>query len=124
MIAVDTSSFIAYFADDTGDDVVAVDLALTDKQVVLPPAVLSELLSTPKLPPAVSSSLKELPLLLLSDGYWERVGLLRARLIAKGFKARLADALIAQSCIDHHIRLITRDNDFRHFVNHAGLKML
>jgi predicted nucleic acid-binding protein len=34
---------------------------------------------------------------------------------------RLADTLIAQSCIDHHVPLITRDVDFRHF---AKLGML
>lgn len=124
MIAIDTSSFIAYFAGDTGGDVLAVDQALADKQVVLPPAVLSELLSTPKLTPSIATSLKELPLLSLKEGYWERVGALRARLIGKGLKARLADALVAQSCIDHHVRLITRDNDFRHFVEYAGLKIL
>lgn len=124
MIAVDTSSFIAFFAGETGDDVMAVDRALADKQVVLPPAVFSELLSAPKIPSAITNSLKELPLLNLKEGYWERVGLLRAKLTGKGPKARLADALIAQSCIDHHVRLITRDKDFRHFVAHAGLKIL
>lgn len=124
MIAVDTSSFIAYFADDTGDDVDAVDQALADQQVVLPPPVLSELLSTPKLPHSLAATLKELPLLTLKEGFWERVGALRARLIGKSLKARLADALIAQSCIDHHVRLITRDKDFRHFVEYAGLKIL
>lgn len=124
MIAIDTSSVIAYLAGATGDDVVAVDHALADKQAVLPPAVLSELLSAPKLTPSVATSLKELPLLALKEGYWERVGSLRARLISKGLKARLADALIAQSCLDHHIPLITRDTDFRHFAQHAGLKIL
>jgi predicted nucleic acid-binding protein len=124
MIAIDTSSFIAYFAGDTGNDVLAVDQALADKQVVLPPAVLAELLSAPKLTHSIATSLKELPLLSLKDGYWERVGSMRARLVGRGLKARLADALIAQSCIDHHVHLITRDNDFRHFVEHANLKIL
>jgi predicted nucleic acid-binding protein len=32
-----------------------------------------------------------------------------------GLKARIADTLIAQSCIDHDVPLITRDRDFRHF---------
>jgi predicted nucleic acid-binding protein len=43
--------------------------------------------------------------------------------LATGFKARLADALIAQACIDHDVALITRDKDFRHFVRH-GLHVL
>jgi predicted nucleic acid-binding protein len=35
----------------------------------------------------------------------------------------LGDALIAQSCIDHDVPLITRDTDFRHFAKHCGLKL-
>lgn len=124
MIAVDTSTFIAYFAGDTGDDISVMDRALEDKQVVLPPAVLSELLSAPKMLASVAALLKDLPLLSLKEGYWERVGGLRARLIGRGLKARLADALIAQSCLDHHVRLVTRDADFRHFADHAGLKII
>jgi predicted nucleic acid-binding protein len=41
----------------------------------------------------------------------------------KGIRAKTADALIAQSCIDHDVALITRDRDFRHFVRHCGLKL-
>jgi predicted nucleic acid-binding protein len=52
-----------------------------------------------------------------------RAGLLRAELLRGILKAQLADCLIAQSCIDHDIPLITYDRDFRHFV-HAGLKLL
>jgi predicted nucleic acid-binding protein len=37
--------------------------------------------------------------------------------------ARLLDALIAQSCIDHDVMLIARDDDFRHFAKHCGLKL-
>jgi predicted nucleic acid-binding protein len=41
----------------------------------------------------------------------------------KGLKAAVADALIAQSCIDNDVALITRDPDFRHFAKHCGLKL-
>jgi predicted nucleic acid-binding protein len=43
--------------------------------------------------------------------------------IGAGFKAKLADTLIAQSCLDHDVPLITRDGDFRHFVA-LGLRVL
>jgi predicted nucleic acid-binding protein len=39
-------------------------------------------------------------------------------------RARLGDALIAQSCLDHQVRLITRDRDFRHFARAAGLRLV
>ena len=48
------------------------DQALSDHLLVLPPVVLVELLSDPKLPSSVSELLRVLPLLETSDGYWER----------------------------------------------------
>ena len=86
--------------------------------------VLAELLSDPKLPARVASLLRELPLLDLFDGFWERTGLLRARVLAARRRARLADSLIAQSCLDHDLPLIARDSDFLHFARVAGLKLL
>ena len=124
MIAVDSSSFIAYLSGDSGDDVEKVEFALEQEHAVLAPVVLSELLSDPKLPQSVVRLLKELPQLAVSGGYWERAGKLRSKLLAKRLKARLADALIAQSCLDHRIPLITRDTDFRHYARLGGLKIL
>ncbi len=57
---------------------------------------------------------QELPLLEPTPGYWERAGLLHASVLARRHKARLADSLIAQACIDHGVPPITRDQDFRH----------
>lgn len=123
MIAIDTSSLVAYLSGASGQDIQAVELALEMKQAVLPPAVLSELLSDPKLSPAVKSVFTQLPLLEVLDAYWERTGQLRANILSKGLKAALADALIAQSCLDHDVPLITRDPDFRHFVRHGRLRL-
>lgn len=89
--------------------------ALVDQTVVLPPAVLAELLSAPRLESEVAQLFCDLPTLDLHDGYWQRVGAVRAGILRGGNRARLADALIAQSCIDHDVPLIARDNDFRHF---------
>jgi len=123
VIALDSSSLIAYLSGSKGADADAVEFALREKQAVLPPVVLSELLSDPKLSPATAEAFKELPRLPLLEGYWERVGYLRSEVIRRGRKAPLADALIAQSCMDHDIPLITRDGDFRNF-GPAGLKVL
>jgi predicted nucleic acid-binding protein len=102
----------------------AVGLALSHRQTVLPPVVLTELLSDKDLPRAVRDLLVGLPLLPLSDGFWERAGLLRSRVLFRGRKARLADTLIAQSCLDHATELVTRDADFRHFASGIGLKLV
>lgn len=110
-------------AGEEGADVMAVDLALEQKQGVLPPVVLAEMLSDPRLPASVADLLRELPLLPLQDGFWERSGLLRARLMRQGRKAPLADSLIAQTCIDNDVPLVTRDTDFRPFARLGGLRL-
>jgi hypothetical protein len=123
VIAIDTSSFSAYLGGDDGPDVELIDTTLEQHHAVLPPVVLTELLSTPRLPRPVADVFRSLPLLEVGPGYWERAGALRARVRARGFKARLADVLIAQTCLDHGVPLITRDADFRRF-KAAGLKAL
>lgn len=124
MIAADSSSLIAYLSGHAGGDVDAIDRALRDQQLYLPPVVLTELLSDPKLPPQLASLLRQIPLLEATDGFWERAGGLRSRIIARKRRARLADTLVAQSCLDHDSALITRDLDFRTFAEVADLRIV
>lgn len=119
MVALDTSAVIAYLSGDEGAAARRAGDAFGAQHACLPPVVLAELLSDPVLPGSVARLLKELPRLEVKDGYWERTGALRAKVLARGLKARLADALIAQSCIDHHVSLVTADRDFRHFTKHG-----
>jgi len=92
--------------------------------VLMVPVVLTELLSDPALPLQVAKILSEVPLVEIRPGYWERAGALRAKVLARRRKARLGDALIAQSCIDHGIPLLTRDRDFRAFARAAALELV
>jgi predicted nucleic acid-binding protein len=124
VIAVDTSVWIAYLQGDRGTDTELLDKALQDRQVLMVPAVLTEVLSDPKLPPEVSKTLAQLPLIDVSPGYWQRAGELRAKVLAKRRKARLGDALMAQTCIDSDILLLTRDRDFRSFAEATGLDLV
>jgi predicted nucleic acid-binding protein len=124
MIAADTSTWIAFFQDEPGKDVELLDRALKDRQVLMVPPVLTELLSDPGISFEVSKALSELPLVEVQPGFWERAGVLRAKVLAKRRKARLGDALIAQSCLDAGIPLLTRDRDFRAFAGAAALTML
>jgi Predicted nucleic acid-binding protein, contains PIN domain len=124
MIAADTSTWIAFLQGDDGEDVQLLDKALDDRQVLMPPVVLTEILSDPKLPRSVAQYLSELPLLEIQSGYWERAGALRAQVLAKRRKARLGDALIAQSCLDRGIPLLTRDRDFLRFAEGADLDLV
>jgi predicted nucleic acid-binding protein len=124
VIAVDTSTWIAFLQGDRGEDAELLDQALQDRQVWMVPVVLTEIFSDPKLPPEVSRSLSELPLIDVEPGYWQRAGELRAKVLARRCKARLGDALIAQACIDRGISLLTRDRDFRAFASAAGLDLV
>jgi hypothetical protein len=123
VIALDSNSLIHYLGGAQGADVAAVDAALSENQACLPAVVLTELLSDPKLPADVAELLLQIPLLEVHPGFWERAGRLRARVLRTGRKARLADTLIAQACIDHEVPLVTRDRDFHRFVS-AGLQLL
>jgi predicted nucleic acid-binding protein len=121
MIAIDTSSLIAYFKGDRGEDIDSVDEAFRLCLAVLPPIVLTELLSIPGLDRRIARLIREMPVLEIGSGYWERAAETRAKILSKKLRARLADTLIAQSCLDHQVPLITRDADFRHFATHAKL---
>ena len=124
MIAVDTSSLVAFLSGEGGNDVESVDQVLELNQAVLPPVVLTEILSSPGLDRKVTRLIRSLPVLEIQPGFWERAGMLRAKVFGRKLRARLADALIAQSCLDHRTPLITRDSDFRHFATHGGLQLL
>lgn len=124
MVCPDTNCVIAYLAGDPGADVEFLDKLLERKMVALSPVVVAELLSDPALPTEAEMLIRSLPELHVAPGYWQRAGKLRAQLAQKGYKARLADTLIAQSCLDHQVPLLTRDLGFRRFAKVVGLQLL
>lgn len=121
-IALDSSSLIRYLNGRGGSDTAAVRDMLAAGRAVVPPLVVSEVLSLPELPEEVAELVCGLAQLAITAGYWERIGALRASVLGGGQRARMADTLIAQSCIDHGVPLITAGADFRHFVPH-GLRL-
>ena len=124
MIAVHTSSMISYLQGDEGGDITLLKECIKLESIILLPPVLSELLSDYKLPNEIYHVLVNLPLLIIKGGYWERVGKLSAKILAKKMKVRIADSLIAQCCIDSDVGLITRDSDFIKFARHTELKLI
>lgn len=121
MIAVDSSTLIAYLAGDSGQDVQILDRALFQNEVALPPVVVTEVLSATAASAQLAPLIDNLPRLEITEGYWERAARLRRDILTRRLKAGVADALICQSCLDHGLPLLTRDRDFRHFVWHGGL---
>ncbi len=123
MLCLDTSSLIAYLEGDGGADVDLVDQALIDQVGVLSPVIVAELLSDPHLSSTLRQTILEIPTLPVTEGFWERAGLLRAKVLRTGRRANLADTLIAQNCLDHQAALITRDRDFKVFTSVAELRL-
>jgi predicted nucleic acid-binding protein len=123
LIAIDTSSFIRYFEDIVAEDTAAVEDALAARRAVIVPVVLVEIFSRPVAPEDPRTLVWSLPVLEIEPGFWHRAARLRADLAGRKLKAKFADCLIAQCCIDHGIPLVTYDHDFRHFVG-AGLQLL
>jgi predicted nucleic acid-binding protein len=124
MICSDTSSMVALLAGEPGSDVEEVARAFRQNNLVLAPMSVAELLSDASLPPSVEAAILRIPSLEITLGYWERAGKLRALLMRRKFRPKIADTLIAQSCLDHQVALITRDRDFAVFQKNAGLRVL
>jgi len=98
--------------------------SLQDSQVLMAPVVLTELFSDPDLEKDVEETLVGIPLIETRPGFWHRAGVLRAKVLSKKRWARLGDSLLAQSCIDEGISLLTRDRDFQTFADAAGLTLV
>jgi len=122
--AIDSSALIGYLGGIDRPDTRLVHQLLTAGTAILPPVVVTEVLSQPGLPAHVAGLISALETLPVTDGFWERAGRTRSRVIAKGRRARLADTLIAQACLDHDLPLITHDADFKRFAAVVGLRLL
>ena len=124
MIVADSSTWIAFIAGESGEDVELLRKGLQNSQVLMAPVVLTELFSDPNLPKDVEETLLGIPLVETQAGFWQRAGLLRAKVLSKKRRARLGDSLLAQSCIDDGLSLLTRDRDFQSFAETAGLALV
>lgn len=121
MICADTSIFVDFFRGAGGKSSDALQKALEDKQVVMNPFVLSELLSSPKLPKKLEKYLLDLPRLEIESEFFERAGYLRRKVYEAGHGVSMADIFIAQCCIDAKIALLTADRDFQLLSKYSDL---
>jgi predicted nucleic acid-binding protein len=74
--------------------------------------------------PALEKFILGIQQLEIKSGYWERAGKLRAKMLRRQVRPKVADTLIAQSCLDHGVPLVTRDRGFSSFQKFAGLRVL
>jgi predicted nucleic acid-binding protein len=124
MISADTSVLVAYLQGKNLPQTLLLENALLNDELIISKIVICELLSDPKLTKRQIEIINSLPTLEIFKDFYKNAGLNRAKLISKKLKARLADSLIAQNCIDNNIALITLDADFRHFEKYCSLKIV
>lgn len=122
MIAADSSALARFFDGLIDPATAAVRTALATNRLHVPAVVITEVLSNPEITAEAIRLVAILPQLKITHGFWQRAGDLRRGLLAVRLRAGLADCLIAQSCIDNDVPLITYDRDFRHF-EPAGLTL-
>ncbi|NRA26646.1 MAG: PIN domain-containing protein [Opitutales bacterium] len=124
MIAVDTSSLVAFFQGELSVDVEAIERSISEETLIVPPFVVTEIFSAKNLSTEAKLVVDSLPTRTLDVSFWKRSGLLRLKLLKLGLKARSIDSLIAQFCLDNKLTLICGDRDFRHLSEHTGLNLL
>ncbi len=123
MIAADSSVIVDLLEGRVTPQRATLEVLLGEARAVLAPATIAEILSDPTGGRQAEAILSQFILLPIIDGYWERSGLLRAKLRRAKRKAALGDALIAQACIDADVPLLTSDADFEAFAKIGGLKL-
>ena len=123
MIAVDASVLIPWLDLQDLPETRRLSELAQSGDGVLAAVTITEMLSDPKGSGLLDAALVAFPVLPIGEGYWERAGVLRAKIRKAGNKAALGDTLIAQACIDADVPLLTRDGDFAAFVKLGGLKL-
>jgi hypothetical protein len=128
MILVDTSVWAAYFNGAPGPEVDHLEglLAAEDKPIAILPIILTEVLQGFRTDSGfrqAAAVLRGLVVLEPTLGTHERAaGLFRA-LRKKGVTVRGAvDALIAQTCIETGVGLLSLDKDFVRIARHTALR--
>jgi predicted nucleic acid-binding protein len=120
LVGIDASSFARFLEGIHDWDTRLVGLALRDLTATVAGVVVTELLSRPELKAGSRSIVLTVPVLRLKPDYWVRAASLRRDLLLIGANAKIPDVLIAQTCLDYRIPLITYDSGFRRF-EPAGL---
>lgn len=120
---VDTSVVVRWLAGEVVRETALFSDLLGRELARLAPVTVAELLSHVEGGPDLDEAVGKLAIVPLVDGYWERVGRLRAAVRRAGRKAALGDALVAQACMDADAPLLAIDRDFRAFAEFAGLKL-
>jgi len=122
-VVADTSVWIDFLA---ARDVPALDEALADGAVVLPPIVVAELISGARRArdrAAIGDLVAHLPVHDTPVAHWIRVGELRRRLLERGVAVSTPDAHVAQCALDRDAVLLARDAVFTRIAGASALRL-
>jgi len=122
-VIADTSTWINFFA---GRPAPALEEALLEGAVVLPPLVVAELVSGARRPrerAALRRLLEQLPVHETPLEHWIRVGELRRRLKDRGIPVSTPDAHVAQCALDREALLLSRDAVFARIARVCPLRL-
>jgi predicted nucleic acid-binding protein len=122
-LVVDTSIWVEFFR---GAPLPALEDALHDGLVLLPPVVVAELLSAPLSASErrkLSDFLSDLPLHPTPFAHWEAVGALRAHLSRRGLSVSTPDAHVAECAIEAGAFLWSKDAIFRKMTRASELRL-
>ncbi len=123
-LIVDTSAWIDFFS---GRSVPLLEDALALGTVVVPPIVVSELVSgAPREADRTElvDLLEDLAIHETPRDHWIRVGELRRRMIEAGHPVSTPDAHVAQCALDRGAPLLSRDRVFARIARHAPLRLV
>jgi predicted nucleic acid-binding protein len=124
MICADTSVFVDFFRGVDNNVSHFMRHILEQKILIMNPFVLSEILSSPKLPLKTEKLLLALPRIDISSSFYERAGYLRRKVYSSGKGATMSDIYIAQACIDSDSQLFANDQDFFEIQKHSPLRIV
>jgi tRNA(fMet)-specific endonuclease VapC len=123
-VVVDTSVWVDFFA---GQPVPALEDALAQGAVVVPPVVVAELISGAQRPgdhAAIVDLVADLTIHETPVGHWIRVGDLRREMSSRGVSVSTADAHVAQCALDRGGVLLSRDRVFAEIARVVKLRVV
>jgi predicted nucleic acid-binding protein len=123
-VVVDTSVWVDFFR---GRDITLLEEALSEGRVVLPPIVVSDLVSGARRArdmKALRDFLDDLPVHPTPREHWVNVGLLKQLAKTRGIAISTPDAHVAQTALDLSAPLLSRDTVFSRISALSGLQVV
>ena len=122
-VVVDTSVWIDFL---TGRPALALEDALAQSLVILPPIVVAELVSGARKPrerAQIRDLVSELPIHDTPREHWMHAGELRRKMMDRGVPVSTPDAHVAQCALDRDALLLSRDLVFEQIAAVVALRV-